>query len=154
MQEYDTIDEMLAREGWYMTTISGVSMYPMLRHGKDQVLVKPPVERLKPYDVAVYRTPEKYIVHRVLKVCENHYVIRGDNCVGLEYVPDKDVVGVVTGFWRSGKFYEVTDPRYLRYAHFWVAINPLVKIVHFPHIVAARLFHRIFGNDVHLFHRR
>jgi len=148
-ESYNDIEDMLARRGWYETTIRGVSMYPMLRNKKDQVLVKPIAERLKPYDVAVYHTREKYIVHRVLKACDGYYIIRGDNCVNLEFVPDNMVIGYVAGFWRKGKYYDVTNPRYIRYAHLWVTINPLVKLVHFPHIIAARLFHKIFGNDVH-----
>jgi len=149
-ENFDTIEEVLAKNGWFATTISGVSMYPMLRNHKDQVLVKKVEGRLKRYDVAVYKTEVKYIVHRVLEVHDGYYIIRGDNCVGLEYVPEKRIIGVVTGFWRKGRFIEVTDKRYLRYAHFWVAINPLVKLVHFPRVMASKIFHLIFGKDVHL----
>jgi len=149
-ESYNTIEDMLAGKGWYVTTISGVSMFPMLRNHKDQVLVKPLEGRLKPYDVAVYRATEKYIVHRVLKVCEGYYIIRGDNCVNLEYIPDRMVIGKVTGFWRRDRFIEVTNKNYIRYAHFWVAINPLVKLAHFPRILASRIFHKIFGDHVHL----
>jgi len=146
---YRDFEEMLDREGWYITTVRGRSMFPMLRPGVDPIIIKRPEGRLKPYDVAVYRVPGKYIVHRVLEVSPDHYIIRGDNCIGKEYVRDSQIVGIMTGFWRGDKFIEVTSKGYLRYAHFWVAINPLVKLWHGPRFLASRLFHRIFGPDIH-----
>jgi len=146
---YENFEEMLDREGWYITTAKGVSMFPMLRSGVDPILIKRPEGRLKPYDVAVYRVPGKYIVHRVLEVHPDHYIIRGDNCINMEYVRDSQIVGIMTGFWRGERFIEVTDPRYIWYAHFWVAINPLIKLWHGPRYLASKLFHAIFGPDVH-----
>lgn len=146
---YEDFVDMLDKEGWYITTVKGVSMFPMLRSGVDQILVKKPQARLKPYDVAIYHTPQKYVAHRVLEVHSDHYIIRGDNCTLKEYVQDSQIVGVLSGFWRGEKFIEATDPKYLRYAHFWVAINPLVRLWHLPHIVASKLYHLIFGPESH-----
>lgn len=140
---------MLDTKGWYISTVRGVSMFPMIRNGVDPVLVKRPQGRLKPYDVAVYRTPEKFIMHRVLEVHPDYYVIRGDNCVVKEIVCESQIVGIMAGFWRNDKYIDVNDKRYLRYAHFWVFINPLVKLWHGPRYLASRLFHKIFGADVH-----
>lgn len=143
VENYDSIEDVLAEKGWFVSTITGVSMFPMLRNRKDQILVKPVEGRLKPYDVALYHVGKKNVVHRVLEDCGDHYVIRGDNCLGKEIVPCGNVIGMVTGFWRRGRFIEVTDKRYLRYARFWVAINPLVRLAHYPRILASRIYHCI-----------
>lgn len=146
---YEDLEEILDKEGRYVTVPRGVSMLPAIRDGVDPILVSKPRSRLKPYDVAVYRAREKYIVHRVLEVHPDHYVIRGDNCVSKEYVLDSQIVGVMTGFWRGERFIDVTDPGYRRYARFWVAVNPLVRLWHLPRRLASEIFHLIFGKDVH-----
>lgn len=135
---------MLAGCGEYVTQVRGVSMYPMLRYRRDPVLIHPVTEELKPYDVAVYAKEDRYVVHRVLEVRKDMYVIRGDNCIGKEYVRKEDVRGVVVGFWRFGKYIPVTNDTYLAYAHLWVAINPLVRVAHRLKSFAVRVKHKFF----------
>lgn len=127
---YQNLEQTLAGCGEYVTQGHGVSMYPMLRECREPILIHPLTGELKRYDVAVYGKSDRYVVHRVLEVRDDHYVIRGDNCVAKEYVPKKDVVGVVVGFWRFNRYIPVTNRLYLLYAHIWVAINPLVHAHH------------------------
>ncbi|MCQ2329505.1 MAG: S24/S26 family peptidase [Paludibacteraceae bacterium] len=127
---YENFEQMLNQTGEYVTQVRGVSMYPMLRYRKDPVLIHPVREELKPYDVAVYAKSDRYVVHRVLEVRDNIYVIRGDNCIGKEYVPKSDVRGVVVGFWRFGRYIPCDDRLYNAYARLWVTINPLVRMTH------------------------
>lgn len=42
-------------------------------------------------------------MHRVVKVCPDHYVIIGDNRLEKEYVTDDMVIGVLKGFYKGGK---------------------------------------------------
>ena len=97
----------------------------MLRQDRDLVILQAPSSRLRKYDVALYRRGDKYVLHRVIGVEKDHYLIRGDNTYVTEYVPDRDVIGVLTSFKRKGKQYGVTDAAYLRYVRFWQAIYPL-----------------------------
>lgn len=128
--EYPDFRTQLKETGQYITVVRGVSMFPMLRNTKDPILIVPAVGELKPYDIAVYNKTDRYIVHRVLEVKSDHYVIRGDNCDNVEYVPKNLVEGKVEGFWRFGK-YIPTGSRWQRiYAHLWVTINPLVRLTH------------------------
>jgi len=128
---YRNFEEALRSEGEYITSLKGSSMFPIVRHGKDQVLIVPAGKSLKKYDVAVYAKPGRYVVHRVLECRQGYYVIRGDNCVVKEYVPAEDIAGVVSGFWRNGHFIPVTNCWYKIYARIWVMINPLVIVYHF-----------------------
>lgn len=81
------IKEVLDSEGFYVGPPVGVSMWPMLRNRRDAILVVPASERLKRYDVALYRRGQMMVLHRVLGLYENGYVICGDNCIALERVP-------------------------------------------------------------------
>ncbi len=110
------IEEVLEREGKYVGPTVGISMLPMLKNRRDTIVVKPKTERLKRLDVALYRRGDDYVLHRVLEPIEGGYIIRGDNCYSLEKIPEEDVFGVLTEFFRKDKHYFCTDKKYLRYA--------------------------------------
>ena len=117
-----TYEQYLAEHGSLTYTFKGSSMNPMLREGRDIFAVKAKTaERCRKYDVVLYRRPpNQYVLHRIIKVRENDYVIIGDICVTKEYgIRDEDIIGVLTGFVRKGREYSVTDRRYLCYVHLW-----------------------------------
>ena len=116
----NSIADYLAENGTLTYTNVGVSMLPLLRQGKDLFTVrrKGP-ERCKRGDVVLYRRGEQYVLHRVIKVRPDDYVILGDNCVGKEYgVTDADIIGVMTGYVRGGKEHSVQDGSYRMYSWF------------------------------------
>ena len=120
-----SFEELLARDGKLVYKAKGLSMEPMLRQNRDLVVVRIPSSRLERFDVALYRRGEAYVLHRVIRVKDNHYVIRGDNTYYLEFVPDSDVIGILTDFTRKGKQYSVTEKGYKFYARLWNAVYPL-----------------------------
>ena len=119
-----SIEEILKKDGRLIYTIKGVSMLPMLRQNRDIVVISVPEGRLRKYDVALYKRGKAYVLHRVIRVRENGYLIRGDNTYALEDVPDSAVIGVLTNFTRKGKAVSVDNPAYRRYARFWHAVYP------------------------------
>ena len=54
------IDTVLARDGVWVSTTAGVSMWPMLRNRRDTIVVRPFEGRLRPLDVALYRRGDKH----------------------------------------------------------------------------------------------
>ena len=120
-----SFEDILARDGILVYKTHGMSMEPMLRQNRDLVVIRVPSSRLRKYDVALYRRNKDYVLHRVIGVCADHYLIRGDNTYAVENVPDEAVIGVLTGFRRKGKKYDVTDKRYHFYVRVWDAIYPL-----------------------------
>ena len=112
-----SIETALLENGKYVGPTVGVSMLPMLKTRRDTIVVLPKTQRLKPLDVALYKRGDAYILHRVLEVKENGYIIRGDNCYADENVPEEAVIGVLTEFFRKGKHYYCTDEKYLKYVH-------------------------------------
>ena len=127
------IEDVLAAEGFYLGPPVGVSMWPMLRNRHDVMMVVPAARELRRYDVALYRRGEKYVLHRVVGHCENGsekgYVICGDNCVTLEYIPRENVLGVLSGFYRDGRHIDCETSRgYHAYSKLWVALFPVRKV--------------------------
>ena len=120
-----TFETLLATEGRLVYKTHGVSMEPMLRQDRDLVVIKVPEGRLKRYDVAFYKRGESYVLHRVIRVTEDGYRIRGDNTYSIEIVPESNVIGVLTAFNRKGKEYTTDNRAYRRYVRFWCAIYPV-----------------------------
>lgn len=104
----------------------GTSMMPMLRQGKDTVELSPLPQRLKKYDLPVYRYPSgKIVMHRVVDVRADHYVCLGDNTYQYEQIRPEQMIGLVTAFRRGGKRIPVDAAGYRLYSRAWVASYPL-----------------------------
>ena len=100
-----SIEEEIRTTGRLVYTNRGRSMLPLIREGRDVVVLERPAGRLKKYDVPLYKpTPftGAYVLHRIIKVRENDYVIRGDNCIRKEVgIRDEDIVGVLVSVLRA-----------------------------------------------------
>lgn len=120
-----TFEKLLQEDGRLVYRTRGVSMEPMLRQNRDLVTIRVPASRLKKYDVALYKRGDSYVLHRVIGVASDHYLIRGDNTYAVETVPDSAVIGVLSAFKRKGKAHGVTEPGYRLYARLWHAVYPL-----------------------------
>ena len=128
MNQYSTVSikRALEEKGFVATTTSGMSMYPMLRNKRDCIVVKKAPPILKKYDVALYVTEKRNILHRVISVKQGLYVIRGDNCTFKEYVKPEQVIGILDSFTRNGKTYDCQTSRpYKIYCIFWCTFAPL-----------------------------
>ena len=140
-----SVEEVLASQGYYVSTTVGNSMLPLLRNRKDSVEIRPVQGRLKRLDVPLYRQGDKLVLHRVIKVTGTGYVICGDNCDFKERgVTDEQIVGVMTAFYRGDKHHSVDEKGYRFYSRVWVALYParwlVLKVLHF----LARVKHKVF----------
>lgn len=124
--ETSKIEEILAKEGVYVSTTAGVSMYPMLRNRRDTIIVTPCSGRLGKYDIPLYKRGDHYVLHRIIKVLPDSYVIRGDNCMQSEHgITDKDIIGVLTGFYRKNKQVNMEGAAYKAYVRLCIASFPI-----------------------------
>lgn len=123
--EMNPFEKLLKRDGRLVYKTKGRSMEPMLRQNRDLVVIEVPSERLKKYDVALYKAGERFVLHRVIGVKDGYYRIRGDNTYAVERVPDEAVLGKLVRFLRKGKEHAVTDRGYRTYAVLWNTIYPL-----------------------------
>ena len=124
-------EEYIEKNGSLTYTNVGTSMMPLLRQGKDLfTVIKRNGERCKKGDVVLYkRPPNKYILHRIIEVRENDYVILGDNCIDKEYgIKDIDIIGIMTSYVRNGKEHSIYDKSYRLYP-FWTMKTMGIRII-------------------------
>ena len=102
-------------------------MLPLIRQGRDLLVIIPPTGRLKKYDVPLYKRDRgQYVLHRILSIRDKDYVICGDNRWSREYgITDSHIIGVLTAIIRDGKEIPMSDWRLRFYAHLWCDLFPL-----------------------------
>ena len=122
-----TFEEEIRRNGTIIYTNVGDSMMPFIKQGRDVLVISKAEGKLKRYDVPLYkRDSGQYVLHRILKVRENDYVICGDNRCSREYgITDRHIIGVLTGIIRDGREIPVTDLKYRIYVHLWCDFFPV-----------------------------
>ena len=126
----------------------GTSMLPLLRQGRDLFTVqrKGP-ERCRAGDVVLYRRPpNRYVLHRIIEVRPDDYVILGDNCIAKEVgIRDEDILGVMTGYVRGGREHSTEEPGYRLYTWIWMHTIGLRVLQKRTRRWAARQIRRILG---------
>ena len=125
-----TFEEALAQNGYLIYTARGISMMPLIRQKRDIVEIRPLTARPEKYDVILYKRMGKYILHRVLKVLPEGYVIAGDHNTFLETdVRDDMILGVMTRVIRNGKSITPDNRWYRLYMHLWCDAYPVRMFV-------------------------
>ena len=132
------IEDVLARDGVYVSTTVGRSMWPMLRNRRDTIVITPPAGRLSRFDVPLYRRGDDYVLHRVVGLRPGGYRIIGDNCLAYEDVDEGRVIGVLTAFYRGDKPVDMQGVPYRAYVRAWRAIYPLRALLMRARALAAR----------------
>ncbi|MCR5022367.1 S24/S26 family peptidase [Ruminococcus sp.] len=120
-------EDVIDRDGRLVYTNVGDSMKPLIRQDRDILIIEKKEGRLKKYDVPLYkRDSGQYVLHRVLKVRSDDYVICGDNRYSKEYgITDRNIIGVLTAVVRNGREIPMTDIRYRIYVHLWCDFFPV-----------------------------
>ena len=122
-----SFEEILKDEGRLVYSNVGTSMQPLIRQGRDLLIIERTAGRLKKYDVPLYRRANgQYVLHRIIKVRPDDYVLRGDNQLYREKgVTDGQILGVLTAVVRDGKEILVTATSYRIYVRIWCALFPV-----------------------------
>ena len=145
MSEEKTIEQILAEEGKLVRTTAGVSMKPLFGDRRDTSIIVPIKGRLKKYDVPLYRRGDDYVLHRIVKVLPDSYIICGDNCENYEYgIRDEDIIGVLTAFYRKDKFYTVDNKLYKLYSIYIVKTFRLRMFYRKSKRKLARAYRKVF----------
>lgn len=121
-----TFEEIIERDGRLIYTNKGDSMMPLIKEGRDLLVIEKTDGRLKRFDVPLYkRDTGQYVLHRVIRVRKNDYAIRGDNRINMEYgITDRHIIGVLTAVIRNGKELSVSSTKYKLYVHLWYLLFP------------------------------
>lgn len=126
-----TFEEEIERKGKLVYTNVGDSMMPIIQQNRDLLIIEKVNGRLKKYDVPLYkRDSGQYVLHRILKVRKNDYVICGDNRRQKEYgITDSHIIGVLTGIVRDRRTISVNDKKYRLYVHLWCDFFPIRALI-------------------------
>ena len=126
------MEEILKGGGKVSFTPRGNSMHPMLRNHLDKIILVQAPAKLKKYDIPLYRRHNgQFVLHRVVAVKEDGYVLCGDNQIQREYgIRHHQVMAVVKAFYHRGKYIDChTSNLYRLYCITWVALTPLRRIL-------------------------
>ncbi len=114
-------EEILTESGILFVKTVGTSMRPLIKQGRDIVVVKPISEKLKRLDVVLYATNDedkKYVLHRILKVnADGTFFVAGDNNFNGETIKEEQIIGVMTGLIRGEKIKECNKKSMRIYSH-------------------------------------
>ena len=106
--------------------VKGNSMMPLLRNGKDEVVVGPyDKEELKLFDVILFRQTDRYVLHRIIQKRDSRYLMQGDGvCRFYEECEDTDIIGVVRKVCRpSGKKIETDSMCWRLGSRLWLGLG-------------------------------
>ena len=82
----------------------GKSMRPLLREGRDSVVLSAPPSALRENDIVLFLYQDKYVLHRLIsKTHDGNYVFCGDRRSAFECAAYEQIVAVVTEIKRNGQ---------------------------------------------------
>ena len=124
---FSAIGELLAQGRQAVFTVTGMSMWPFLCHGRDQVVVeacKP--EEIRVGDVVLLQTYlGNYLLHRVTKIKGDCFETTGDgNCFRDGYFPFSAVRARVVRMIRKGRNINCDSVYWKLVFFFWRQLFP------------------------------
>lgn len=112
-----TFEDILNEKGELIYSNVGDSMFPLIQPRDLLVIKKWDGKPLKKFDIPLYkRDSGQYVLHRVIKVRKNDYVLCGDNRRFKEPgITDRHILGVLTAIIRGGETLPLDSPLFRRY---------------------------------------
>ena len=77
-------------------------------------------------DIIFYRRDDgHFVLHRIVGIDENGFILCGDNQTDLEKgITDKNVIAKVIEIHRAEKIIDVNDKKYIKRVNFWIKALP------------------------------
>lgn len=129
---FTAIAEQLAEGRQAAFIVTGMSMWPFLCHGRDQVILEAvnPAE-VKVGDIVLIRIPdEKYILHRITKLLPEGFETTGDgNCFRDGMFPYSFLAARAAYLIRKGKTIECNEGKWKIIFRIWMFCFPIRGIL-------------------------
>ena len=124
MKEYEiTYEKQLKKHGKLLYREVGASMRPLLYQDRDIAIIEKPMNQLrnKRGEVVLFKVYNTYLLSRIIRALPSVYYFCGDGSgkANLFFLPDCQILGLMTSFIRNGKEYSVNDWRYHLYSLLW-----------------------------------
>ena len=123
-----SFEKVIEEKGELIYTNVGDSMYPLIKP-RDLLVIKKVDRPLRRLDIPLYKRDNgQYVLHRIIKVRKNDYLICGDNrtCVE-EGITDRHIIGVLTDIIRNGETIPVSRFDKKMHAHLLFDFFPIRK---------------------------
>lgn len=116
---------ILEAGGRVTLAVTGSSMLPYLRQGRDRVCLTAPDRALRRGDILFFRRPTgEWVLHRLMRHTADGYVVSGDAQFWIEFVKPEQIAAVVMAVERKGKSVGADSVRFRAWAAFWMALRP------------------------------
>lgn len=123
------IRDYIKKEGYYLGTVVGNSMWPILRERKDSVLIVPIINRLvKKYDIVLFEVNNNLVLHRIINLDSQVIITRGDNSHRIERLHYNNLIGRLKGFYRGNKYVDSESRLFVVYSWLIVRLNFIIRI--------------------------
>ena len=114
--------------------LGGKSMWPFLRKGDIALVKKNKITDLKIGDIIAFRTSEKLIAHRLLKINNNeeNYTLltKGDSLLSKDQpISQNDYIGKIVSYKRNKKTVNVETNNYEKINYIIAKISPYLPII-------------------------
>ena len=125
--EQSSLENALRERGLVVATPVGMSMWPMLQHRRNPVVIRSVEGPLQRHDVALFRRSSgQLVLHRIIAVAGDTYTFLGDN----QWIPElgvrpSQILGRLEGFYRGGVYVDCSASSYRLYVHIWCTLLPL-----------------------------
>lgn len=126
-----TFEEVIQTTGKLVYTNVGISMMPLIRQGKDVMVIERIEKPLQVNDAVLFIRPGitgrgKYVLHRIRRINgDGTYYIIGDNCISGETVAEESIIGILTQVQRGQRTIGCTDRSYVAFVKIWWFLYPL-----------------------------
>ncbi|WP_025725635.1 S24/S26 family peptidase [Acholeplasma granularum] len=104
--------------------VTGNSMLPFYKNGETIVTLKKE-DTYKKLDVVLFKYQNRFVLHRIIKIKNNTYFIKGDGSFRTEVVSKPDILGKVIKFTTKNK----TIKCYQLKVHLWMVFSPFKRIL-------------------------
>lgn len=126
-----TFEKQLEEKGNLVYSNVGDSMLPLIKQGRDVMILETPERCVKKYDAVLYKRQNgQYVMHRIIGENKDGFILCGDNRYDKEYgIKNEQILALLTGVVRQGKKIKVDSFKYKMYAHLWCDFFVLRKII-------------------------
>lgn len=123
--------KVLAEDGVFPFYPKGTSMEPTIHQGTDQVLLKALPEKLKKYQMVLYkRSNGAFVLHRIVRIEKDSYTMRGDNQFFDEPgIRREQMIGIVCGLQTPKGEVDTENFLHLVKSALWVESAGIRKIL-------------------------
>ena len=125
-----SFEKELAEKGFLVYHNVGDSMMPLVKQGRDLMLLRVPNREYRKYDAVLYKRENgQYVMHRIIGSNSEGFIMCGDNRYDKEYgIKKEQVMALLTAVVRDGKELSTDSVWCKIYVHLWCDLFFIRKI--------------------------